>query len=836
MREKSSLRAILFSPSARNAGGFAAFSLALWLSGGGSARAATSFQLAYMYGTSGPSAGGTPVNLVGNQFVSGATVTVGGVSAVATVTSSTRIGATTPGLAPGALYDVAVTNPGGPSSTLVKGWLSDFTDVPSSSPYHGPVETILRDGITSGCGGGNYCSTSSVTRAQMAVFLLRAEHGSAYVPPPATGAVFGDVHVGDFAADWIEQLYAEGVTGGCSASPPLFCPADSVTRGQMAAFLLKIYHGNGYTPPAATGIFSDVPVSMPLAPWIEEIARLYVTVGCGGTSYCPSSAVTRGQMAVFLAKTFHRPEGIRFLQQATWGPKDQDVSTLLGQGYLPWLAAQYQLPPSSYPTMTLWPNTTPASCDSNCRLINYGMYPLQTRFFTNAMYNPDQLRQRVAFALHKLVVVSGNSITHPSQVVPYLQILDQNALGDYQDILYDETLIPAMGDYLNMDTSTLTNPNENYPREIIQLFSIGTELLNQDGSTQNDGGGNPLPSYDQSVIDNLKKVFTGWYVPNNAACDPASGAGNTCSDYLNPMPLHRNGQGNVDRHDTTEKDLFVGFLPNANGEGAPTIIPAGQTPDQDLNQAIDAIFNHPNLGPYLARELIHSLVTSNPSPGYIERVAGFFNDDGTGARGKLWAVVKAVLLDPEARGAPSDPNYGKLKEPVLYVNNVLRAFNAMSANRSTTSDGYINPQTASMAQDTFRPGTVFSYFPQDYLAPPASAGLLGPEFGIMDASTSLRRANFINTIVFANIPVSCGSTCTAPNGTSIDLSELQLLSSNPANLVDRLNRLMMHGTMSDEMKNSIITAVSAVASSNTLLRARQALYLVATASQYQVQR
>jgi len=808
----------------------------LGLLSGGTASASTTFQTAYMYGTSGPAGGGTPVNLVGNQFVAGATVTFGGQTVSSTVTNSTRISATSPGLNPGALYDVVVTNPGGPSGVLTRGWFADFTDVPQASPFHAPVEAIIRDGITSGCGGGNYCASSSVTRAQMAVFLLRAGHGSAYVPPPATGTVFTDVSAGDFAADWIEQLYAEGVTGGCATNPLRYCPTSSVTRAQMATFLLKIYHGAGYAPPAATGVFSDVPTSMPLAPWVEELARLVVTTGCGGTSYCPNNPVTRGQMAVFLAKTFHRNEAARFLEQATWGPKDSEISGLLGTGYLPWLAAQYGAAPSLYPAIQMVPDTQPGACDIYCNRFYYTTWPLHTAFFTNALYNSDQLRQRVFFALQKIDVASTNVIARPGQFVPYLNILAANAFGNYRDILEQITLNPAMGAYLNMSTSTKTNPNENYAREIMQLFSIGTELLNQDGTTQNDLTGAPLPSYDQSVIDNLKLVFTGWYIPNVTIS--LLGTSDDTGDYINPMPIHKNGSNQEDRHDQTTKTLFLGFLPNQNGDGSPTVIPAGQAASTDLDAAIDALFYHPNTGPYLARELIHSLVTSNPSPAYIERVAGFFNDNGSGQRGSLWAMAKAVLLDPEARNAPSDQTYGKLKEPAEYILNVLRAFDAQSANRAAPSDGYINtPYSRDMGEEVFRANTVFSYFPQDYYAPPASAGLFGPEFGIMDASTSLKRANFVNTIVFSSIPVSCGTnSCNAPAGTSINLVELQQLAATPSNLVDRLNRLMMHGTMSDEMRSSIETAVSAVSSSNSLLRARQALYLVATASQYQVQR
>jgi uncharacterized protein (DUF1800 family) len=790
--------------------------------------AATTFQAAYLNSSSGQPSGGPAVLIVGNQFQPGASITVGGTFVAATYRSSTVLSATMPARPAGTLSDVVVTNPDGSTSTIPYAWFSDFNDVVQSNPFHGSVEWIFRDGITAGCTGGNYCPGNPITRAQMAVFLLRAKHGGGYVPPPPSGKVFYDVHAIDFAAGWIERLYAEGVTGGCALpSPqtgnlPLYCPNASVTRGQMAVFLLKIYHGINYLPPAATGVFSDVdPVSNVFAAWIEELARLQVTVGCGGTNYCPDASVTRGQMAVFMTKTFHRPEATRFLEQASWGPTDADIGSVLGRGYLGWLADQFSAPISSYPAQPLWPDDIPATCDDACRLVNYSMYPLQTRFYTNALYGPDQLRQRVSWALHKVVVVSGDTIPYANQMGPYLRILDQNAFGSYRDVLYQVTLNPAMGEFLNMDTSTKYDPNENYAREIMQLFSIGTELLNLDGSTQNDGGGKPLPSYDQSVVDEFKRVYTGWYIPD-IPCPPPNGA-DVCRDYITPMSL------DPDYHDTDQKTLFTGFLPN------PTVLPAGQTGDQDLNGAIDAIFLHPNVGPYLARELIHSLVTSNPSSAYVERVAGFFNDNGAGVRGSLWAVVKAVLLDPEARNASIDPIYGHFKEPVLYANNLLRAFHARSADGKTVSDGHINPYVRDMGQSAFRPPTVFSYYSQFYYAPPASAGVLGPEFGIMNANTSLRRANWVNTMVFdGGIPADPNDD--SPLGTALDLSELQALAANPDNLVDRLSRLLMHGAMSDGLKSSILGAVASVDPADPLRRAQQALYLVVVASQYQTQR
>ncbi|MEP6995121.1 MAG: DUF1800 family protein [Acidobacteriota bacterium] len=822
-----------------------AAALAVILGSAALARGATTFQASYLYNTSGPASGGTVVPIVGNQFKAGTTVGVGNppVSVSVTFHNSTRIGATMPALTPGALYDVVVTNPGGGKRTISSGWLADFNDVAASNPFHASIESILRDQITSGCANGNYCPDNPITRAEMAVFLLKAEHGGGYNPPPATGTVFADVAAGDFAANYIEKLSAEGITSGCTSDPPgpalpNYCPAASVTRAQMAVFLLKVYDGVSHVPPAATGVFGDVPNGDPFAPWIEELARLQITVGCGAGNYCPNDPNTRGQMAVFMTKTFHRAEGIRFLEQASWGPNDGDIGTVLSLGYLSWMGSQFSLPPSDYPTFLLWPDPAPAApvdCTVGvCHRDNYTLYPIQTRFFMNAMYNPDQLRQRVAWALHKLVVVSGTVATKPSEIGPYLNLVNQNAFGNYRDILYNVTLTPVMGNYLNMATNTNTNPNENYSREIMQLFSIGTEKLNMDGTTQNDASNPPvpLPTYDQTVIDNLKLVLTGWGIPGAHACDPASGQPAICKDYIDPMAF------TASKHNTSDKVLFEGFLPDGNGVGAKTTVNFDATGYPELSASIDALFNHPTAGPYLARELIHSLVTSNPSPAYVERVAWAFNDDGNGVRGNIWAMVKAILLDPEARTAPADDpanTYGKLKEPVQYMLNLLRAFNATSNDGTADSDGNLNSQGLNMAQNTYKPPTVFSYFSQDYFAPPASDGLLGPEFGIMDAVTSLKHANFINTMTLGGgIAAQLPDT---PYGTALDLTELEQLAPNAGDLVDRLDRLLMHGTMPAATRTSIITAVNGVTGTDlNLKRAQQALYLVATSSQYQVQR
>lgn len=209
--------------------------------------------------------------------------------------------ATVPALAPGTLDDVTVINPGNLPGALAQGWLADFLDVPQGNPFHDDVETIFRLAITAGCGGGNYCPSSSVTRQQMAVFLLKAEHGSAYGPPACTG-IFADVPCPSQYANWIERLFAEGITAGCGGNN--YCPTSPVARQQMAVFLLKTEHGSAYGPPACAGIFADVPCPSQYANWIEQLHNEGVTAGCGGGDYCPAAPVLRGQMATFLVRTF----------------------------------------------------------------------------------------------------------------------------------------------------------------------------------------------------------------------------------------------------------------------------------------------------------------------------------------------------------------------------------------------------------------------------------------------------------------------------------------------------------------------------------------------------
>jgi|GEM_PF-7105972 len=688
----------------------------------------------------------------------------------------------------------------------------NFSDVPGNNPFYTEISNIAYRQITVGCGSGNYCPNDNVTRAQMAAFIMRSL-GEFNPPPPATQR-FNDVPPSNPFYAFIDRLAVLGITVGCGGGN--YCPDDFVSRGQMAAFIMR---GIGmFNPPApATQRFTDVAPDNLFYAFIDQMALRGVTAGCSATTYCPNDFVTRAQMAAFLVRGFglldpgqapcSSANAVRFLEQATWGPTNADITHVQDVGIRAYLDEQEAAAETSYPTLPLQPSTIPASCDSICQRDNYSMYPLQNQFFLNALYGQDQLRQRVAWALHSILVVSGRDMMQPSWMAPYLQIFSTEAFGNFRNILGKVTLNPAMGDYLNMSTSTKFNPNENYGREVLQLFSIGLYKLNLDGTLQLDVQNNPIPTYDQNVVTNFAKIFTGWRL----ASQPQPGVPN----YIDPMVLVQS------QHDVTAKTLLDGFP-----------VPAAQTGTLDLNMALDNIFNHQNVGPYISRALIRNLVTSNPSPAYVARVSSVFNNDGSSVRGNLKAVVEAILLDPEARGdGKSAPTYGHLREPVLLMNNVLRLFDAKSADRAKNSDGYLNPQLTPMDQDVLKPLTVFSYYPADYQVPGTS--LTGPEFGILSTSSSLKRANFMNTIVFSVISASPPDR---PNGTSIDLTGLQALAGNPQSLVDELNRTMMHGTMSAQMQGSIVTAVNAVLASNPLKRARTALYLVATSSQYQVEK
>jgi len=545
---------------------------------------------------------------------------------------------------------------------------------------------------------------------------------------------------------------------------------------------------------------------------------------------------------------------VRFLEQASWGPTSAEVARVKAIGFRAYLNEQFSLPPtnlakgSNYPDLIFPVDQQDSECPISpvifdpsynqavCIRDKFTMYPLQRTFFSGALYGNDQLRQRVAFALHQILVVSGSSeVNRPSWMTPYLQALDRNAFGNYQTLLSEITLTPAMGEYLDMRLSTRTSPNENFAREVLQLFSVGTDLLNPDGTPQRDAQGNTIPTYTQADVNEFTRVFTGW----NFAL-PFVGA---TTNFRDPM-VPRGGTN----HDVGAKTLLNGFTIAACSSSNTTCA------QSDMIAVMNHLANHPNVGPFIGKQLIQHLVTSNPSPTYVERVAKVFNNDCSGlypqgclnVRGHLKLVVQAILLDPEARGdLKTDPNYGKLREPAQYINGFLRAFNVKSFDKTTTSDGVLGTRggdfTGAIDQPIFQPPTVFSYYQPHYEVP--GTKILGPAFGILSTTTTLRRANNINTLIYTGVTANTTPTAASPDrprGTSIDIANLEALAGNPADVVNALDALLLHGTMNSQMRSSIITAMNAVNDANVTTRnqkrARIAVYLVATSSQYDVQR
>jgi len=484
----------------------------------------------------------------------------------------------------------------------------------------------------------------------------------------------------------------------------------------------------------------------------------------------------------------------RFLEQSSFGPNTESMNQVQELGFNLYLQSEFTAPSTIYPTFNL--------------AIKPSVYTLKQPFFLNAAMGGDQLRRRVSLALNELWVVAGDKVNDTTGYTNYLTTFDKDAFTNYYNIMKDITLTPAMGHYLDMVDNDKPAPgqhaNENYAREIMQLFCLGLNQLNPDGTPVLDTSGNPVPTYTQNDVMALGLAFTGWTYP----ATPGMGQQTHNPEYYGgPMVA-------VDsNHDMEAKTLL--------GQS----IPAGQTASNDLDSALTIIFNHPNVGPFVARQLILRLVTSNPSPAYIQRVAqafntGTFNSFGSGTRGDMQATIAAILLDPEARRGDDSTTVvvtdGKLREPIVMEASILRAFHAQTDAAGLSNEG------ANMEQDVFFPATVFNFFPPT--SPIAGTTLNGPEFAIFDTSSSLVRVNFIDDVVYGAVG----------GNTQFDFTPV-INAGTPDQMMDWLNTLFLHGTLPATMRQNILTAVNTVDSADTKGQAKAAIYLVTSSSMYQVQ-
>lgn len=527
-----------------------------------------------------------------------------------------------------------------------------------------------------------------------------------------------------------------------------------------------------------------------------------VLTACGGGSGSTLSSATSGggarngvqslaedqqgtsQITPAIVEPVTEVAAVRFLEQASFGATAASVARVRELGFSAYLDEQMVIPASGY--------IDPLEGDD--------VHDVKHQFFNNAINGPDQLRQRVAYALGQIFVVSAKDIGSVDAITSYQRMLLENTFGTYAKLLEEVTLHPAMGTYLNMvNNAAGESPNENYAREVMQLFSIGTVKLATDGTPMLDAQGVPIPTYGQEDVEGMARALTGWTYP------VAPGG---VSRNRNPSYYYGRMVAVDSLHDQGVKILLDSV-----------VLPAGQPAAADISAALDVIASHPNVAPFIGFRLIQHLVTSNPSGAYVQRVAAVFNNNAHGVRGDMKAVVKAILLDEEARRgddpqAAQSPD-GRLKDPVLFVVGLLRSLGAVSTGTALPS------YTSNMGLDVFAAPSVFNYYSPDYRIP--GTDVLGPEFGIFISPYIVARDNFVITVVFG-----------WATSLSVDLSAWAELAADTTRLVDAIDTQMFHGTMLDATRSIIANTLEGLPNADNLTRARTALYLATTSAEYSI--
>jgi uncharacterized protein (DUF1800 family) len=581
-----------------------------------------------------------------------------------------------------------------------------------------------------------------------------------------------------------------------------------------------------------------------------------VLTACGGGGGSGSgTSISLGSGSAPTNPPVTTSEAFRFLNQASFGATEDSARALIALGdssnsYARWIDAQITKPTSLLlPAVeAAYPNPVPTGFNVG----SLNAVRLET-WFANAVRGEDQLRQRVAFALSEIFVVSqiGALQNLPNATADFHDLLARHAFGNYRDLLEQVTLHPAMGIYLSMlgnqraVAGTNLRPDENYAREMMQLFSIGLVELNLDGSIKRDASGQPIATYNQDIIEGFARVFTGWKwacPTTNLACTftntraqvaPVAGY-----NQIKPMQLFEA------QHEPGEKRVL-----NYSGVAlSGGVIPANQGGDRDLRAALDNVFNHPNVAPFISKQLIQKLVTSNPSPAYVQRVAEKFNNDGSGRRGNLEAVVRAILLDAEARATPSASaaaTAGKLKEPLLRLTQLWRAYDARSGGEKLgAARNFSGGASGTFGQAQGSSPSVFNFFSPFY-APPgeiADAGLVAPEMQLATEYLNTQTTNFFWTQVTTRTHLN--TTRLNVDDVYIDISNELPLASNPDALIDRVaTRLLgdpsllpteLRAAIKAQLERTTIPATNPTTAQAT--RVGDALYLILISPSYALQR
>jgi uncharacterized protein (DUF1800 family) len=531
-------------------------------------------------------------------------------------------------------------------------------------------------------------------------------------------------------------------------------------------------------------------------------AVLLFVVACGGGGGGGAEVSADGSVApsVTAQQTPTKMEASRFLGQATFGPNEAEIDRLTAMSYGNWLDEQFAKPQTLHRIYINQASADLASVGQTISATNFW-----DSWWQQALSGEDQLRQRAAFAMSQIMVISFADATlrnQPRGVASFYDMLAEHAFGNFRDMLEGVALHPMMGIYLshlkNLKEDPATNrvPDLNFAREITQLFAVGENKLNLDGTVVIAANGRPEVAYTGKDLEGLSQVFTGWswYAgPELSDRTAARFNGNNANlerDWR-PMQAYNEYAANTSFHSVSEKKFWA------------TTIPAQSKSDTegDFKIAIDTVFNHPNVGPFISKQLIQRVVTSNPSPAYVRRVASVFNDNGNGVRGDMKAVWKAILLDSEARTPSTSASYGKVREPVVRLANMLRAFNAKSTSTRFTGIGNTDNPATQLGQTPMFAPTVFNFFRPGYVPTSKAitdAGLVVPELQITHDVSVAGYMNYIRTWTALDANRDIRHSYTA---------ELAL-ADKPVELVDRMNLLLFNGTMTDALKTQIANAVT----------------------------
>ena len=580
---------------------------------------------------------------------------------------------------------------------------------------------------------------------------------------------------------------------------------------------LKIYRS---FRPLATGVNPNHRFTLSKREYDEMTATGWTPEG---VAMCAASGVN--------ALGEQKADVVRLLEQSTLGPTEALVNEVARTGFTRWLNTQLAMNVTRYTQYPWWDppednalcqddKTPPVTPEKYCITNKWSHTPVAWEFYRQSKTAPDQLRLRMAHVWHQIFVLGDN----PGQVyaaAEFHQRLRDGAFDTFENLLFRFAISPQMGHFQNWVRNVPEydgiKPNENFARELMQLFTIGVNEINDDGTAKLNVKGQLIAAYSQADIEALARVLTGFGYPTKPGKTP---------DFWQNWSFNGDMVPYDERHDRMQKAMFDGRV----------VFAAGQSAMPEFKSALKVLVNHANTPAFISKQLIQKTVTSAPSPAYVARVAAVFKDNGYGVRGDLGAVTRAVFLDAEARGIQkTEQTYGRLREPVLLWTAMLRAFDI-------ATDG-VQPHNTTWAssQSLFNPPSVFNYYPSDHTL--IGTSVPAPEFGIYSTAEFLNRANLVNDLLYS-VDQSWsqpywGAQAYVPNATGTQSPKLSAFladAANPDVLVERLNQLLLHGTMRADMRRTLATAVGKVATTDALRRVKMAINLILVSVDYQIQK